>query len=162
MKRTFGKGAAAFYDGLGTYNQAVFLNTITALAAQGVDLSDAKFVDFYNKKETRAFYGIELSGITGNDLDNAGLRDSLIPRVNRRPSSDIKEAAIEASFHGTNSVFDVDLYNFHGNLGNHKKEVDFNKKNNTSTHPADVARLLFRRGVFSGVTCGSGGGGLIK
>lgn len=56
LERTFGKGAAAFYRGLGTYNQAVFLNTITAVARQGVDLSFTKFEGFYNKAESRAFY----------------------------------------------------------------------------------------------------------
>ena len=162
LERTFGKGAAAFYNGMGTYNQAVFLNTITALASQGVPLNNARFVGFYNTEESRAFYGIELSGITGKELDNAGLGKSWKPGIGRRSPDEIKEASIEASTHGSNFAFDIDLYNAKSNFKNHAGEVNFNSRNHTSTHPADVTRLLYRRGVFSGVTCGSGGSGIIK
>lgn len=108
-----------------------------------MDLSFTKFEGFYNKDQSRPFYGIEISGLTEKDLDNADLGD--LPAVGRRSPRGIKTATVEATYHGgPNVAFDVDLYNAKTIFGDHPKEVAFNKANKTSTHPADVARLLFR------------------
>lgn len=157
LNATFGKTAKIEYDGnMTNYNHAVLLNTVAAVSAQGVDLSKAKFVEFYrgDKANTNAF-GITLSGITPKNLDDANLLEIEIldfPAGRRSPDY-IKEGSVEATITGKDIEFDVDLYNPNGNLLKHWGEAKFNKDNNTTTHPADVVRKLNARGVQTGVKC---------
>jgi RHS repeat-associated protein len=157
---TFGDKAKSTYDGWGTYNQAVYLNTIEAVAAQGVDLSTAKMTEFYKGNDPKNLsadpYGVTVSGVTTANLDRSGLGGSRIPGVGRRSPKKIETASIEATVHGDNVAFDIDLYNVKSglkNVGKHKEEVDFNNKNKTTTHPADVLRGLNGRGVVTSAGC---------
>lgn len=152
LTATYGNNAASTYAGFGTYNQAVFLNTIGAVAAQGVNLSNARVSGFYyGDSPDRAPFGVEVTGVTTGDLDSAGLGDSLL--YGRRSPGRIKEGSLEATVHGNIVAFDVDLYNVKSNKRKHKDEVDFNSRNKTTTHPADVVRKLNGRGVQTGVRC---------
>lgn len=75
----FDDDCEAFYNSLGTYNQAELLNTSAALADAGVNMSSANFIGFYrSNKPGNIAYGIEVTGVTTSDLDKAGLGDSLL------------------------------------------------------------------------------------
>lgn len=142
----------ALYNSLGTYNQAVLLNTSAALADAGVNMSSANFIGFYrSNKPGNVAYGIEVTGVTTSDLDKAGLGDSLL--YGRRSPGRIKEGSLEATVHGPVVSFDADLYNPKSNKRKHLGEVNYNNSHGTTTHPGDVARQLAGRGVNSGVRC---------
>ena len=105
-------------------------------------------------------YGVELSGVTGKMLDDAGLGDD--PFFGRRSPRAIRTATIEATPNGNMFEFDVDLYNAKAKsrilgpipviFSKHKEEVDWNRTNVMSTHPADVTRALNGRHAKTGVT----------
>ncbi|MCA1636065.1 MAG: hypothetical protein LC802_20830, partial [Acidobacteria bacterium] len=72
----------------------------------------------------------------------------------RRSPARIKGGSLEASGHDDKSVsFDVDLWNAKSEFKRHQEEVAWNKDNKATTHPADAARALNKRGVQSGVSC---------
>jgi RHS repeat-associated protein len=153
---SFGDLAKSTYEKWGTYNQAVYTNTIDAVAAQGVDLSTAKMTDFYygdGSAATSKPFGVNMSGVTNANLDRAGLGKSKIPRMGRRSPRNIETASIEASVNGNNVAFDVDLYNAKSRPLDHWEEAEFNRKNKTTTHPADVLRGLNGRGVVTLSRC---------
>jgi hypothetical protein len=141
----------AFYNSLGTYNQAVLLNTTAALADAGVNLANANFIGFYNGgKPGAAAFGIEVTGVGKGDLGTIG--PSRI--FGYRSPGAVKVGSVEATFEKNGVVgFDVDLYNPKSNFRKHMGEVDYNSSHNTTTHPGDVARQLGARGVNSGVRC---------
>lgn len=154
LTATYGNNGASTYAGWGTYNQAVFLNTIGAVAAQEVNLSNARVDGFYyGDSPDRAPFGVEVTGVTTQNLDSAGLGGSSFPGIGRRSPKSIKQGSIEATVHGNTVAFDVDLWNVKSELRKHSDEVSFNKKNKTTTHPADVVRALNGRGVSTGVKC---------
>jgi hypothetical protein len=141
----------AFYNSLGTYNQAVLLNTAAALSDAGVNLANANFIGFYRggKPEAAAF-GIEVTGVGKGDLGTIG--PSRI--FGYRSPGAVKIGSVEATFEKNGVVgFDVDLYNPKSNFRKHVGEVNYNSSHNTTTHPGDVARQLAARGVNSGVRC---------
>lgn len=149
---TFGTNAASIYGTWGTYKQAVFLNTIGAVTAQGVDLKKARFKDFYyGDSPDRAPFGVVVTGVSTKDLDRAGLGSSIL--YGRRSPREIKQGSIEASVSGEMVAFDIDLWNAKSEFGKHQEEIGYNSKNKTTTHPADVVRALNARGVFTGVQC---------
>ena len=161
LERSF-KGARLQYQVWDPYTRAVFLNTVAAVASQGVNLDSAKFQGFIRGgaggEANGNAYGVYLSGISTRNLDDAGLVEKSIANLgtSRRSPGDIKEGSVEATVSGSDVGFDVDLNNPFGGLGaflKHLEEVDFNKKNNTTTHPADVVRKLNARGISTGVTC---------
>lgn len=146
------------YNSLSTYNQAVFANTVAALADARVNLSNANFTGFYRstKPGNNTAYGIEVTGVGRGDLGNL----TSAPGFGFRSPGSVKVGSIEATFEGGGVVaFDVDLYNPKNKfglgsiLGGHGREVRYNSRNNTTTHPGDVARQLASRGVNSGVRC---------
>jgi len=141
----------AFYNSLSTYNQAVLLNTATALADAGVNLGNANFIGFYRSdKPGNAAFGIEVTGVGKGDLGTIG--PSRI--FGYRSPGAVKIGSVEATFEkGGVVAFDVDLYNPKSNFRKHQGEVGYNSRNNTPTHPGDVARQLAARGVNSGVRC---------
>lgn len=97
-----------------------------------------------------------MSGFTGTDLDNVGLRRRVNwfgSKLGRRPPKNIKEGSVEATLKGNEVTFDVDLYNPYGNSIKHGLEVLDNAINKKSTHPANVVEKLNNRGVLTGVTC---------
>jgi hypothetical protein len=145
-------------QGFDEYQRAVFLNTVACIQQRdGRLLEDATFVRFYDgKKKLGLEYGIILSGITSEKLDQAkmGLAGLLGFMGRRSPRADAV-ASLEAApaLTGTNLyAFDVDLYNFKSDADKHVAETDFNDENSAATHPADVARALRLRGILSGVT----------
>jgi RHS repeat-associated protein len=151
LNQTFGKDAKSKYDSWSTYDQAVFLNTMAAVGDAGVDLSNARFKDFYFDKSKDPF-GVTVTGVTEKQLDKAELGNAIFH--GRRSPGRIKEASLEASVHKDKSVsFDIDLWNSKSEFRKHQEEVGWNKDNKATTHPADAARALNRRGVQSGVTC---------
>jgi hypothetical protein len=143
--------------GFDEYHRAVFLNTVAGIQQRDHRLlENARFVRFYDgKKKLRLEYGIILSGITAEKLDQAkmGLAGLLGFMGRRSPRADTVaslEAALELG--GTNLyAFDIDLYNFKSDADKHVAETDFNDENSAATHPADVARALLLRGILSGV-----------
>jgi hypothetical protein len=164
LSATYGGDAGEFYDNWTEYDQAVFLNTVAAIQdafGSKVSWDGVKFEWFYrhegNDDRTGLAYGIKLSGVTSKMLDTAELGKSLafgigdVIGLNRRSPERIATASIEASEHGGITEFDIDLYNVKGNLKKHNAEVNWNRNNVMSTHPADVTRALNARGVKSGV-----------
>lgn len=145
-------------NGFDEYQRAVFLNTVADICERDNRLlENARFVRFYDgKKKLRLEYGIILSGITDEKLDQArmGLA-GLMGFMGRRSPRIDTVASLEATpeLEGTNLyAFDVDLYNLKSDADKHTAETDFNRDNSAATHPADVARALELRGIFSGVT----------
>jgi hypothetical protein len=99
----------ALYNSLGTYNQAVLLNTTAALSAAGVNLGNANFIGFYrSKKPGNVAFGIEVTGVGKGDLGTIGPS-----RVwGYRSPGAVKIGSVEATFEGGGVVaFDVDLFN---------------------------------------------------
>lgn len=144
--------------GFDEYHRAVFLNTVACIQQRDHRLlENARFVRFYDgKKKRRLEYGIILSGVTVEQLDQAkmGLA-GLLGFMGRRSPRAEAVASLEAApeLTGTNLyAFDVDLYNFKSDADKHVAETDFNDENSAATHPADVARALRLRGILSGVT----------
>jgi len=127
---------------MSTYDKAVFLNTAAAAASVGVNLSNAKFTDFYTStKPGNLPYGIYVTGISG---------------VTSGRHKDIGSVEIDSDKKGKH--IDVDLYRGTSNFlsplfGKHQNELDFNATYNRPTHPGDVTRQLAARGANSGVTC---------
>jgi hypothetical protein len=149
IKNTFGDNARSMYetglDDTSTYLKAVFLNTAAAAASVGVDLSKAKFVEFYwsdkvgpntnNKSLPFGFYVEGISGVTSGRHKGIG--------------------SVEIDTDKIGIHIDVDLYKggFPGALGKHGDEVAFNDRHKRPTHPGDVALQLAARGINSGVDC---------
>ena len=165
LRATYGDDAREIYDNWTEYDQAVFLNTVAAIQdafGNKVSWDGVKFEGFYrhggNDARTGLAYGIKLSGVTGKMLDKAELGKSGLFGIgdlvgaNRRSPERIATASLEASEHGGITEFDIDLYNLKGNLKNHNAEVNWNRDNVMSTHPADVTRALNGRQVKTGVT----------
>jgi RHS repeat-associated protein len=162
---TYGDKAKAesVYDNEWTeYQQAVYLNQVAAMDdafAQGKKVSwdDVKFEGFYEHERNGLPYGIKVSGVTDEMLDKAGLGDA--PPFGRRSPKAIRTATLEATREGSIVEFDIDLHNAKPKsgifiavmFGKHKDEVDWNRANGATTHPADVTRALNGRGVRSGV-----------
>ena len=145
-------------NGFDEYQRAVFLNTVADIRQRDARLLEyARFVRFYDGRKKRALeYGIILTGVTATQLDDArmGLAGVLGMWGRRSPREDAI-AALEATpeLEGHNLyAFDVDLYNPKAAPDKHKAETDFNSLTIAATHPADVARALEMRGIFSGVS----------
>lgn len=165
LENTFKDKAQAEYEKWDVYERAVFLNTVGALgdAFKSVNLSidqvfaNAKFRHFYKGDGSEKPFGVVIEGITAKQLDEAKLGESRILgiiKIGRRSPERIKEASLEATREGDNLfAFDVDLWNPKSEFSKHKEEVNWNHKHHTTTHPADVARALQRRGVETGVIC---------
>jgi RHS repeat-associated protein len=140
LNNTYGQGAKAAYEGMTTYEKAVFVNTSAAAISVGVNLSSAKFEKFYRSdKPGNLPYGMYVSGASGK---TEGRHANL--------------GSVELDTKGGVTQMDVDLYKgglFSKVLGKHLDEVEFNNKHNRPTHPGDVARQLATRNVHSGVAC---------
>jgi RHS repeat-associated protein len=153
LKATYGDKAESVYNGWSTYQQAVYLNTIAALADAKVNLDDSKIVGFYNDDRKDALpFGVTLSNVTKKELNDAGLGPWI---GGRRSPKKIEIASLEATIKDEKKGivgFDIDLYNAKSKFPEHQKEVSFNSSNKATTHPADVARALKKRGVISEVT----------
>lgn len=162
LKRSFGDGAKAKYEGWSVHDRAVFLNTLAAVADAKVNLTNAKFHAFYHSdRPERPSFGVEVAGVDKKDFGDVQMRYAkpfgVIPtpiKLGYRSPSNVKIASVEASPKQNGVVaFDVDLANPFGNFGEHQKEVDENKRTKKTTDPRDVVRLLNQRGVKSGVNC---------
>lgn len=140
LQNTYGQGAEAAYNNMSTYERAVLLNTAAGASARGVDLSNARFQEFYRSTTPGNLpFGIRVSDAGGRLRGRFG---SL--------------GAVEIRTAGNISTIDLDLYNPLSGIGNffrHLGEVRFNKKHNRPTHPGDVAKQLTKRGYDSGVRC---------
>jgi RHS repeat-associated protein len=151
LDRNFSFLAPAIYAGWSATQQAIFLNTIAAVADAGVNLSNARFGGFYPSAD-RA-YGINLLG-----LDES----SLGPRLTRvgssfRSDSSIFRGSVEATPIIENGVtvgfsFDVDLYN-PGSIALplHGLEVLGNELTGGITDPISATQALNSRQVFTGI-----------
>ena len=142
LKNTYGSGAEAAYGAMSTYEKAVFLNTASAAESVGVNLSNAKFSQFYTSTTPGNLpYGIYVTSISG---------------VTSGRHKDVGSVEVDLDKKGTH--IDVDLYRGTSNFlsplfGKHQSELDFNSKYKRPTHPGDVTRQLAARGVNSGVAC---------
>lgn len=154
--------AEAQYDGSGRqsfdeYKRAVFLNTVAVIHERDARLlENARLVRFYDGKKEHGFeYGIVLSGVTPDKLGRANMRPAgFLGTSGRRSPKDDTVASLEASWMNDDQntfAFDVDLYNPKADPVKHTAEVKFNDNARAATHPADVARALLMRGIFSGV-----------
>jgi len=154
--------AEALYNGsakkgFDEYQRAVFLNTIANIQQRDARLlEDTRFVRFYDgRKKHELEYGVVLSGVTAQKVSEAqmGAAGLLGLFGQRSPKAD-KIASLEATrlLEGPNTyAFDTDLYNLKSEPDKHVAETDFNDTMSAATHPADVARALTLRGIFSGV-----------
>lgn len=154
--------AEAQYDGSGKqsfdeYKRAVFLNTVAVIHERDARLlENTRFVRFYDGKKEHAFeYGIILSGVTPDKLGRANMRPAgFLGTSGRRSPKEDTVASLEASWVSEGQytfAFDVDLYNPKADPVKHTAEVKFNDNARSATHPADVARALLMRRIFSGV-----------
>src|SRR5262249_2256212 len=81
LRATYGDDARDVYDNWTEYDQAVFLNTVAAIqdafGSNNVSWAGVKFEEFYrhegNNDRTGLAYGIKLTGVTGEMLDEAEL-----------------------------------------------------------------------------------------
>ncbi|MBP9664332.1 MAG: hypothetical protein KBD94_06885 [Pyrinomonadaceae bacterium] len=157
LNNTYGKTARPQYESMTLHNKAVFLNTVEAVAAQGVNLANAQFVDFYNGDSGKPNYGIYVSGVATKNLDTAGLKERHYGGVNfgRRPDQNVKEGSVEATVLGNGDIaFDVDLNNpYSAAFLAHAVEAGENYLQKKSTDPVDAMRRLNHRNVFTGVRC---------
>lgn len=107
-----------------------------------------------DKNDARQPFGIVMEGVTNESLDRANIGTSLL--YGRRSPRVVKFATLEAIVKDENIgrvAFDIDLYSAKSQFWEHQGEVAFNKGRNGikfTTHPADVARALSKRGVDSG------------
>ena len=164
LVRTYGKNAAgSVYASWTRYDRAVFLNTVAAIQdafGDKVAWDGVKFVGWYEHTRNGLSYGIKLTGVTDKMLEDAGLGEA--PPFGRRSPREIRTATLEATREGNVVDFDIDLYNAKPQtrifgpvpviFSKHKAEVDWNRSNGATTHPADVTRALNGRQVRSGVT----------
>lgn len=147
-------------DGFDEYQRAVFLNTVADIQKRDERLLDrAVFLHFYRGENNRGLeYGIVLSGVTEAGLNNAqmGLAGFMGLMGRRSPKTEAIASLEATPVIGSPDTFafDVDLYNPKADVDKHSAEADFNLKNRSATHPADVARALRHRGVLSGVLTG--------
>ena len=138
-------GGQGIYNGMTTYEKAVFLNTAAAAATTEENFSAAKFIAFYIGDKAGALpFGIYATGLkeSHNRSDGPGSVERELEK---------HKGPFKGKVH-----LDVDL--FEGGFpavlySGHKGEVDFNRKYKHTTHPGDVILQLAKRGVSTGVSC---------
>lgn len=148
LVRTTGSADAAAdeYASWTPNDQAVYLNTMAAIAAQGIPTDQLRFEGFYH--QTNGIAGVTLSGVTNlGSMVQAG-------ESWRSPSYTAVgslEATPLAGSPGT-FEFDVDIWNpISPAAPLHLIEWGMNHAGNDVTHPIDAANALAFRGVHSGI-----------